>query len=328
MPPRPAPVTPATASDANPDGAAGAAGTDGAAGADGADGAAGAAEGVAAASPEGLPPIRETIRAHGLSARKALGQNFILDLNITAKVARAAGDLAGKTVLEVGPGPGALTRSLLAAGADVVAIERDRRCIAALEELAARYPGRRLEIVEGDALKLDIAARLPADGGVRVVSNLPYNIGTALLVRWLGAEPWPPWWHSLTLMFQREVAERIVAAPRTRAYGRLGVIAQWRSRAARLFDLPPTAFVPPPKVWSSLVRIVPDAAPEGVRGAAISRITAAAFGQRRKMLRASLKPLGPDPLALLGAAGIDPTARAEELAIADFVRLAAALDRA
>jgi len=265
-----------------------------------------------------LPPLREVIRRHALRARKSLGQNFLLDLNLTGRIARAAGPLDGVTVLEVGPGPGGLTRALLAQGARVVAIERDERAIAALNEIAERYPGR-LDVIAGDALAFD--ARAPA----RVVANLPYNIATALLVRWLTAEPWPPWYDRLVLMFQREVALRITAPPGSKAYGRLSVLAGWRSAARILFDVAPTAFVPPPKVTSSLVELVPREEPLPCASALLQRVTEAAFGQRRKMLRQSLKSLGLDPMELLGEAGIAPTARAEEVPVEGFVALARAL---
>jgi 16S rRNA (adenine1518-N6/adenine1519-N6)-dimethyltransferase len=272
-----------------------------------------------------LPPLRETIRRHGLSAKKSLGQNFLLDLNLTARIARAGGRLDGVTVVEIGPGPGGLTRALFAEGArQVIAIERDGRAIAALGEIALHYPGR-LSVIEGDALEIDVAPHL--DGGpARIVANLPYNIATALLVRWLAIEPWPPWYESLVLMFQREVAERIVAAPGSKTYGRLAVLAGWRTEAKIMFDVAPTAFVPPPKVTSSVVRLVPRANPLPCVRASLERVTAAAFGQRRKMLRASLRSLGTDPQPLLAAAGIDPAARAEDIPVAGFVALANALD--
>lgn len=273
-----------------------------------------------------LPPLRDVIRTHGLSARKSLGQNFLLDLNLTGRIARSAGSLEDVTVLEVGPGPGGLTRALLAAGARrVVAVERDHRCLDALAEVAAHYPGR-LEVVEADALTLDGATLV--DGPTRIVANLPYNIGTALLVRWLEVEPWPPWWLSATLMFQREVAERIVATVGDPAYGRLAVLAGWRCRARILFDISPRAFTPPPSVTSSLVHLEPLAEPLPCRAAALSRVTAAAFGQRRKMLRQSLKSLGVDAAALLAEAGLEPTARAEEIDVAGFAALARGLDQA
>ncbi len=273
-------------------------------------------------SADGLPPLREVIERHGLQARKALGQNFLLDLNLTGKVARAAGDLSEVTVIEVGPGPGGLTRALLMHGARrVVAIERDERCLAALAEIAARYPGR-LEVISGDALKTDFAAL--ADGTpTRIVANLPYNIGTGLLVRWLTVAEWPPYYQSLTLMFQREVAERIVAGPGDEAYGRLGVLAGWRTQARIAFDVPRQAFTPPPKVTSSVVHLVPRTAPLPVDVTTLGRLTQAAFGQRRKMLRQSLKGLGGEEL--LARAEIDPTRRPETLTVGEFVRLANAL---
>jgi 16S rRNA (adenine1518-N6/adenine1519-N6)-dimethyltransferase len=268
-----------------------------------------------------LPPLREVIKRHDLRARKSLGQNFLLDLNLTARIARAAGPLAGVTVLEVGPGPGGLTRALIAGGAQrVVAIERDDRAIAALAEIAERYPGR-LEVIAADALAYDPRTQL--DGApARIVANLPYNIATALLVGWLTAEPWPPWFDRLVLMFQREVAERITAPPGSKTYGRLSVLTQWRTEARILFDIAPSAFVPPPKVTSSLVEFVPRATPLPCESAALQKMTEAAFGQRRKMLRQSLKALGRDPLPLLAAAGIEPTARAEDIPVEGFVRLA------
>jgi 16S rRNA (adenine1518-N6/adenine1519-N6)-dimethyltransferase len=275
---------------------------------------------------DGLPPLREVIARHGIAARKSLGQNFLLDLNLTGRIARAAGDLTGVTTVEIGPGPGGLTRSLLAAGAaKVVAVERDRRCIAALEEIASHWPGR-LEIREADALATDLGGL--ARGPIKVVANLPYNIATPLLVRWLTAEGWPPQWQSLTLMFQREVAERIVAPPGSKSYGRLGVLAGWRSEARILFDVDPRAFVPPPKVTSSLVQLTPRAEPLPCQTVALERVTAAAFGQRRKMLRQSLLTLGVDAPALLAAARIDGTRRAEEIDVAGFVALANAFEAA
>ncbi|HWA02781.1 MAG TPA: 16S rRNA (adenine(1518)-N(6)/adenine(1519)-N(6))-dimethyltransferase RsmA [Rhizomicrobium sp.] len=269
-----------------------------------------------------LPPLRDVIAAHGLAARKSLGQNFLLDLNLTRRIARAAGPLEGATVYEVGPGPGGLTRALLAEGAaKVVAVERDVRCIPALEEIAAAYPGR-LEIVQADALELD-EATLFGDAPVRVAANLPYNVGTALLVKWLTAGRWPPFWQSLTLMFQREVAERIVAEPDGEHYGRLSVLAQWRAKAKILFDVSRSAFVPPPKITSSVVRIEPMAEPIAeARLSDLEKVTAAAFGQRRKMLRQSLKTLTPDAEILVRSAALDPTARAETLSVRDFAALA------
>jgi 16S rRNA (adenine1518-N6/adenine1519-N6)-dimethyltransferase len=275
---------------------------------------------------DGLPPLREVVRAHGLEPRKALGQNFLFDLNLTRRIARAAGPLDGVTVLEVGPGPGGLTRALLLEGAaKVVAVERDPRALPALAEIAARYPGR-LEVVEADALALDPRPHLGA-GPAAIVANLPYNVGTALLAGWLTADPWPPWWASATLMFQREVAERIVAGPEARVdYGRLGVLAGWRTQARIQFDVPPAAFVPPPKVTSSVVRLVPRPAPSPCRVGALEAVTRAAFGQRRKMLRQSLKGLGVDPGRLLAAADLPETARAETVPVEGFVALANALD--
>ena len=270
-----------------------------------------------------LPPLREVIHRHGLRAKKSLGQNFLLDLNLTARIARAAGPLEGVDVIEIGPGPGGLTRALLAAGARrVIAVERDDRAIAALQEIAARYPGR-IEIVAGDALDFDPRDRL-GDAPARVVANLPYNIATPLLVGWLTLEPWPPWYDRLVLMFQREVAERIVAVPGSKSYGRLSVLAGWRSQARMLFDVAGCAFVPRPRVPSSLVSLVPRQEPLAVERDALERVTQAAFGQRRKMLRQSLKSLGTDALALLDSAGIAATARAEDIPVAGFVALARA----
>ncbi|WP_269931588.1 16S rRNA (adenine(1518)-N(6)/adenine(1519)-N(6))-dimethyltransferase RsmA [Aminobacter sp. HY435] len=270
---------------------------------------------------DGLPPLRDVIERHGLQAKKALGQNFLLDLNLTSKVARAAGDLSGVTVVEVGPGPGGLTRALLMNGAKrVVAIERDERCLAALAEVSAHYPGR-LEIIPGDALKTDFTEL--AEGPIKIVANLPYNIGTELLVRWLTVADWPPFYESLTLMFQREVAERIVADPASSAYGRLGVLAGWRTQARIAFDVPPQAFTPPPKVTSSVVHLEPRKQPLPADVKILGRVTEAAFGQRRKMLRQSLKSLGGEKL--LEAVGIDPTRRAETLSIEEFVSLAIAV---
>lgn len=275
---------------------------------------------------DGLPPLRDVIRAHGLEALKSLGQNFLLDFNITAKIARHAGPLEGVSVIEVGPGPGGLTRALLAAGARrVIAIERDSRCIGALREIEARYPGK-LTILEGDALKTDFATLAPGER-VRIVSNLPYNIGTELLIGWLRAAPWPPFYESLTLMFQREVAKRIVATPaQVSDYGRLGILAGWRTEARIAFDLPPSAFTPPPKVTSSVVNLVPRANPLPCRLETLERVTAAAFNQRRKMLRQSLKSL-PGYEKMFELTGIDPTARPETLAVEAFVALANALDQ-
>jgi 16S rRNA (adenine1518-N6/adenine1519-N6)-dimethyltransferase len=268
---------------------------------------------------DGLPPLREVIDRHGLQAKKALGQNFLLDLNLTGKIARSAGDLSLATVIEVGPGPGGLTRALLFNGARrVVAIERDERCLSALAEISAHYPGR-LEVISGDALKTDFSA-LTASETTKIVANLPYNIGTELLVRWLTVEKWPPFYASMTLMFQREVAERIVAKPGGDAYGRLGVLAGWRTEAHIAFDVPPQAFTPPPKVTSSVVHLVPRATPLSADVKRLARVTEAAFGQRRKMLRQSVKSLGGE--ALLDSIGIDPTRRAETLSVEEFVALA------
>lgn len=268
---------------------------------------------------DGLPPLRDVIEAHGLRAKKALGQNFLLDLNLTGKIARSAGDLTGQTVIEVGPGPGGLTRALLAAGAGrVIAVERDSRCLAALAQIAAHWPNR-LDVIEGDALKIDLSQF----GGARIVANLPYNIGTELLIGWLTSAEWPPFWRSLTLMFQREVADRIVAAPGSKTYGRLSVLAGWRSEARILFDLPPRAFTPPPRVTSAVVQLVPRPEPLPAPLDALQRITAAAFGQRRKMLRRSLAPLGGEALA--ESAGLDPTMRAEQINVAGFCALANAV---
>jgi 16S rRNA (adenine1518-N6/adenine1519-N6)-dimethyltransferase len=274
-----------------------------------------------------LPPLREVIRRHGLSAKKSLGQNFLLDLNLTARIARAGGALDGVTAVEIGPGPGGLTRALIASGARrVIAVERDSRAVAALGEIEARYPGR-LTVIPGDALAVDIVPCL--DGGpARIVANLPYNISTALLVRWLCTEPWPPWFDMMVLMFQREVAERIVAKPGDKQFGRLAVLAGWRTEAKIMFDVAPSAFVPPPKVTSSVVRLIPRASPLPCTRTTLERVTAAAFGQRRKMLRQSLRSLGTDPAPLLAAATIDPAARAEDIPIAGFVALANALDAA
>jgi 16S rRNA (adenine1518-N6/adenine1519-N6)-dimethyltransferase len=271
-----------------------------------------------------LPPLREIIRRHDLVARKSLGQNFLFDLNLAARIARAAGPLSGATVFEVGPGPGGLTRALLALGAArVIAVERDPRAVAALQEIAERYPGR-LEIVMADALTFDPRTRFE-HGAVCIVANLPYNIATALLVAWLSVEPWPPWYDSAVLMFQREVAERIVAERGSKSYGRLSVLVQWRCEARILFDVNASAFVPPPKVTSSVVRLLPRPQPAPCDRKLLEKATQAAFGQRRKMLRQSLRSLGTDASALISAAGLDPTARAEDLAVADFVSLARAL---
>lgn len=275
-----------------------------------------------------LPPLREVIREHGLSARKSLGQNFILDLNLTRRIARAAGPLEGTTIIETGPGPGGLTRALLMEGArKVIAVERDRRCLPALRQVAERYPGR-LELHEGDALAFDYGAHAPPaeEGPCRLVANLPYSVGTALLISWLKAEPWPPWYDRMVLMFQREVADRLIAEPNSKAYGRLAVVAQWRTIPRILFTLPPRAFTPAPKVASALVELTPRPQPRppcSLR--ALETVTGAAFGQRRKMLRASLRQISSDPEQLLDSVGIEPTARAEQLTVSQFCELANAL---
>lgn len=274
-------------------------------------------------SSDGLPPLRDVIERSGLRARKELGQNFLLDLNLTGKIARAAGPLANSTVIEVGPGPGGLTRALLFHGAArVIAIERDPRCIGALEEIAAHYPGR-LEIIAGDALKTDFSELAADTDDVRIVSNLPYNIGTQLLLNWIAVPDWPPFWRSLTLMFQKEVAERITAAPADDAYGRLGVLAGWRTQAKVLFDVPRQAFTPPPSVTSSVVQLFPRETPLAAELRKLERVTEVAFGQRRKMLRQSLKSLGGE--RLLQQVEIEGTRRAETLSIEEFVRLANAV---
>ncbi|HEX8216359.1 MAG TPA: 16S rRNA (adenine(1518)-N(6)/adenine(1519)-N(6))-dimethyltransferase RsmA [Allosphingosinicella sp.] len=265
-----------------------------------------------------LPPLREVIARHGLSASKSLGQNFLLDEQLLDRIARIPGPLAGERVYEVGPGPGGLTRALLRAGASVTAVERDRRCLTPLAELAERFE-QRLRVVEGDALTID--ERAEAGDGTHIVANLPYNVGTALLVRWLGGEAWPPWWKSLTLMFQHEVAERLVAKPGSGAYGRLAILAQWRSSPRLAMKVHRSAFVPPPKVMSAIVHIVPAEQPEGVSARTLEQVTAAAFGQRRKMLRQSLKGL-PGALTALERLGLDSERRAETLDIAEFVALA------
>ncbi|MGV1013376.1 MAG: 16S rRNA (adenine(1518)-N(6)/adenine(1519)-N(6))-dimethyltransferase RsmA [Methyloceanibacter sp.] len=276
-------------------------------------------------TPDGLPPLREVIRGLSLTAKKSLGQNFLLDFNLTRRIARAAGPLEDATIVEIGPGPGGLTRALLLEGAaKVVAIEKDARCLPALQDIAALYPGR-LEIVAADALAIDYGhLALPAP--VRVVANLPYSVGTPLLIGWLKTEPWPPWFDRLVLMFQREVADRITASPGTKDYGRLAVLSQWRTRTRLLFTVPAEAFTPRPKVDSALVELVPREAPEpDCDVATLEKVTAAAFGQRRKMLRSSLRQLTPGSEALLETLGIDPKARAEELIPADFCRIANAL---
>ena len=281
---------------------------------------------------DGLPPLRDVVAAHGLNARKALGQNFLFDLNLTRKIARAAGPLAGVAVIEVGPGPGGLTRALLSEGAGmVIAIERDARALGPLAEIAAHWPGR-LEIIEGDALRVAPETLIAKAHGlpIRIVANLPYNIATPLLASWLEVSPWSPFYDRLTLMFQREVAERIVASPTNRAdYGRLAVLAGWRTEARILFDIPPAAFTPPPKVTSSVVELIPRARPSPCDAGTLSALAQAAFGQRRKMLRQSLKGFatarGLDLPALLAAAGLQPTMRAEEVDVVGFVGLARAV---
>jgi 16S rRNA (adenine1518-N6/adenine1519-N6)-dimethyltransferase len=279
---------------------------------------------------DSLPPLREVVAAHGLAAKKSLGQNFLYDLNLTGKIARAAGPLEEATILEIGPGPGGLTRALLAEGAKkVIAVERDERCLAALAEISAHYPGR-LEVIGADAMTLDYPKFLEergVSGPLRICANLPYNIGTPLLIGWLTQKDWPPFYERMVLMFQREVAERIVATPAERAdYGRLGVLAGWRCEARVLFDVPPSAFTPPPKITSSVVAFFPRARPLDCQVKALEAVTLAAFGQRRKMLRRSLKslPLPVDVFDLLSEAGIEPTKRAEEVEIAGFCALARA----
>lgn len=268
-----------------------------------------------------LPPLRDVIARHGLSASKALGQNFLLDEQLLDRIARIPGRLEGEAVFEVGPGPGGLTRALLRAGADVTAVERDPRCLPALAELGEAAPGR-LRVIGGDALAIDPEREIGRPA--HIVANLPYNVGTALLVGWLSSEAWPPWWKSLTLMFQKEVAERIVATTGSAAYGRLAVLAQWRSTPRIAMSVHRSAFTPPPKVMSAVVHVVPAEAPPGVRGKTLERLTAAAFGQRRKMLRQSLKSV-PGALEAAEWLGIDPTRRAETVTVAEFVALAGAL---
>lgn len=271
---------------------------------------------------DGLPPLRDIVATHELAPKKALGQNFLFDLNLTAKIVRAAEPLDGFTVIEIGPGPGGLTRALLAQGASrVVAIERDPRCLPVLEQISEHYPGR-LEVIEGDALEVDLAA-LSRSAPAKIVANLPYNVGTQLLINWLIADVQTPFWSSMTLMFQKEVGMRIVAAPGSNHYGRLGVLAGWLAHAEILFDVPPQAFTPPPKVTSSVVQLVPRANPLPCDLAKLERVTQAAFGQRRKMLRQSLKPLGGE--ALLNGVGIDPARRAETLSVGEFCALARAI---
>ena len=269
---------------------------------------------------EGPEPLRDVIARHGLHASKALGQNFILDRQLLARIAAIPGEIAGETVYEVGPGPGGLTRALLDLGANVIAVERDRRFLPALSDLGDQFP-RKLDVVNADALAVDEPARVGR--GARVVANLPYNVGTALLLRWMSLD-WPPWWKSLTLMFQKEVAERIVAHTGSSAYGRLSILSQWRSSARIAMTLSRSAFTPPPKVASAVVQIEPGVAPAGVDAGKIEQLTAAAFGQRRKMLRSSLKGV-PGALDALHELGIDPQRRAETLEVSDYVALARAL---
>ena len=271
-----------------------------------------------------LPPLRDVIARHGLAASKALGQNFLLDEQLLDRIAAVPGDLDGEDVLEIGPGPGGLTRALLRAGAAVTAIERDRRCLPALAELGEAFPGQ-LRVIEGDALEIPLASVMP--GPCHIASNLPYNVGTALLIGWLSGQAWPPQWRSLTLMFQREVADRIVAAPDSDAYGRLAILSQWRSHARLAMKVHRSAFTPPPKVMSAIVHLTPADMPEGIRAARLEAITAAAFGQRRKMLRQSLKGL-PGALAALEAVGIDPARRAETLSVEEFLAVASAMEPA
>jgi 16S rRNA (adenine1518-N6/adenine1519-N6)-dimethyltransferase len=276
---------------------------------------------------DGLPPLRDIIERYSLNAKKSLGQNFLLDLNLTRKIARLAGDLSDRTVVEIGPGPGGLTRALLMEGAKrVIAIERDDRCLPALAEVSSHYPGR-LEVHPADALDIDWRQVLGDAASASIVANLPYGVASLLLVNWLEAEPWPPWYDRMVLMFQREVAERIVAAPRSKAYGRLSVLAQWRTEASIVMNLPPEAFTPAPKVSSAIVAFRPIASPQPpCRVKTLARVTAAAFGQRRKMLRSSLKQLTPFPELLLKRADLAPERRAEELSVAEFARLATVFD--
>jgi 16S rRNA (adenine1518-N6/adenine1519-N6)-dimethyltransferase len=273
-----------------------------------------------------LPPLRDVIATHALNAKKSLGQNFLLDLNLTAKIARLAGDLEGHDVLEVGPGPGGLTRGLLASGARrVVALEKDHRCIPALAEISDAYPGQ-LDVFNADALDFDISSHLTVP--IRIVANLPYNIGTELLIRWLTPKEWPPFWSTLTLMFQKEVAERIIATPNSKAYGRLAILAQWKTNPSIVMELPPEAFTPPPKVHSAVVHFDALAEPRFPAPAGLlSSTVAMAFNQRRKMLRSSLKSASPDIENVLRDAGLEPTARAEEISLEGFCALARRLAR-
>jgi 16S rRNA (adenine1518-N6/adenine1519-N6)-dimethyltransferase len=275
---------------------------------------------------DGLPPLRDVIATHGLAAKKSLGQNFLFDLNLTRRIARSAGALEGFTIVEIGPGPGGLTRALLMEGATkVIAVERDERTLPALAEIQAAYPGK-LEVINADALEVDWANVIK--GPAKIVANLPYNVATALLVGWLTPKEWPPWFSSLTLMFQKEVAMRIAAKAGDDAYGRLSILSQWRCEATRLFDVNKSAFTPPPKITSSIVHLVPRAICEPpCKMEFLERVTAAGFGQRRKMLRSSLKSVFPNPEAILEPLAIDPTTRAEQVSVADFARLALVLER-
>ena len=285
--------------------------------------------GSASRTADGLPPLREVIARHGLAAKKSLGQNFILDLNLTRRIARSGGDLTGRTVVEIGPGPGGLTRALLLEGAArVIAVERDQRCLPALQEIAAHYPGR-LDVHMGDALEADWSQLLGTqNGNALIIANLPYGVATKLLIGWLETEPWPPWYAGMALMFQREVAERIVAEPGTKAYGRLAVIAQWRTQPRIVMTLKPEAFTPPPKVASAVVEFVPRPVPTPPCSVKIlGEVTAAAFGQRRKMLRASLKSLTASPDAVLREIGLSSELRGEQLTVSDFARLALVIAR-
>jgi 16S rRNA (adenine1518-N6/adenine1519-N6)-dimethyltransferase len=283
---------------------------------------------MSATPADGLPPLRDVIDRYGLDAKKSLGQNFLLDLNLTRKIARLAGDLRGQTVVEVGPGPGGLTRALLIEGAKrVIAIERDDRCLPALADVASRHPGR-LDVHSADAIEVDYVELVGTASSASIVANLPYGVASLLLVNWLETEPWPPWYDRMILMFQREVAERIVAKPNSKAYGRLSVLAQWRTEARIVMNLPPEAFTPPPKVSSAIVDFQPIPAPQpACRVKTLARVTAAAFGQRRKMLRSSLKQITVFPELLLKSAELAPELRAEDLSVADFARLAFILDQ-
>ena len=278
-------------------------------------------------SEDGLPPLRDVIATHGLAAKKSLGQNFLFDLNLTRRIARAAGSLEGYTIVEIGPGPGGLTRALLMEGATkVIAVERDERTLPALADIATAYPGR-LEVINADALEVDWANLI--NGPAKIVANLPYNVATALLVGWLTPKEWPPWFSSLTLMFQKEVAMRIAAKAGDDAYGRLSILSQWRCEATKLFDVNRSAFTPPPKITSSIVHLVPRAICEPpCKMEFLERVTAAGFGQRRKMLRSSLKSVFPNPESVLEPLGIDPTTRAEQVSVAGFARLALVLENA